>query len=85
MFIMENLILKKKIIKNGSKVYVVIRNNEVIETRISKNDYIAASVLFTPKQGYEIFFHCHTNKIGKGDFGLKKQPECSIGVAYLNQ
>ncbi len=84
---MKNLILKKKIRKNGLKVYLVIRNSEVIETRVSPNDYVAASVLFTQKKGYEIFFHCHTDKIGKGDSEQmrKKRPECSIGIAYLKQ
>ncbi len=84
---MENLFLKKKVKKNGLNVYAVVHNKEVIETRISRNNYIAASVLFCPKEGYEVFFHSHTDKIGKGESEQirKKRPECSIGVAYINE
>ena len=84
---MKNLILKKEVKNNGLKVYTVVHNKEVIETRVSRNDYVAASVLFIPKEGYEVFFHSHTDKIGKGESEQmrNKRPECSIGVAYINE
>ena len=82
---MENLILKKEAKKNGLNIYAVVRNREVIETRVSRNNYIAASVLFIPTEGYEVFFHCNVDKIGKGESELirRKHPECLMGVAFI--
>lgn len=83
---MKNLIIKKQETTGGNKRYNVQLGNEVIDTCISRNDYVAASVLFSRANGYEVTYHVQFENIGKGSLIEPKLNRLgySFDVAYLN-
>lgn len=82
---MKDLIIKKQELTGGNKIFKVLQGNDVVDTCISRNDYVAATVLFSQAKGYEVTYHVNPENIGKGSLieSKRTKQEYSFCVAYL--
>ncbi|MBV5348826.1 hypothetical protein JZU61_04235 [bacterium] len=76
---METQLIKKQIKTRASKIYNILCNGRVVDTRISNNDYQAATVFFRPGEGYEAIYHLTANVETK----LKRPGSSYVGLAIL--
>lgn len=77
--------ISKKQVK-GSKIYKILCENKIIDTRISRNDYTSATVFFSVFDGYDVVYHSEKSMVGVFDpvQSRMKMPGCYLrGVALL--
>ena len=79
---MEAKMFKKQIKTRSSKIYNILCNGRVVDTRISNNDYIAATVFFRPGEGYEAVYHLTADNL-ENKAKLKRSGSSLVGVAIL--
>lgn len=59
--------ISKKQIKKGSKIYKILHDKKIIDTRISRNDYTSATVFFSLNEGYDVVYHNAKKLVGVHD------------------
>jgi hypothetical protein len=79
--------IAKKQIKKGSKVYKILHEKKIIDTRISRNDYTSATVFFSLTDGFDVVYHSAKKLVGVLDPVQSKMRRAGYyfwGVAVLS-
>lgn len=78
--------ISKKHIKKGSKIYKILHDKKIVDSRISRNDYTSATVFFSLEDGFDVVYHTAKKLVGVSNPVQRKmrQPGYYLkGVAVL--